>query len=223
MIATRPEVLKLSGVLLISIVMFGVSVAATIIASLSKRIGVWKAAQMFYLIGWISLAILMFALLLNVGYHIDIFSIPNIQLSSNSLGALFTFAAAVITAVLMRSVSYRLDWEMRALLERTPDLTLRKGPKRTDIEVRVSFLQKIIEIERALREYAKVEKAISARKLASQLLRTGMISPSLVQTIESVWKVRNAVVHGVDVPDKDIAFADEFAEYVLLQLSKLRG
>jgi hypothetical protein len=43
----------------------------------------------------------------------------------------------------------------------------------------------------------------------------------LARAIVSIWKVRNSIVHDVDVPDRDVVSATELADYALSVLSKL--
>ncbi len=140
------------------------------------------------------------------------------------MGVILTSVISLTVGILTNFfVSYRLGREIRLTLAKAGNFKPKQRPSLTPIEIRASFLEKLIEIERKLRRLARVDRPMSARQLASDLLKTGKVPTSLVHAIESVWKVRNAVIHGVDVPNGDIVRADEVAEYVLIQLSRLQG
>jgi hypothetical protein len=220
---STPEILKLSGILLWAVVTFVASVIFATAASLSRRSRLWTSAQVLYIMGWVSTAILISALLLNVAYRIDVFSIsiPNIELQSRDVGLVVTIiVAGAVGALVNYFLSYQLGNKIRLMLSQAEGFRP-TPPSGSPTEIRLFFLDKVIRIERMLRDLVKVDTALSARQLSEKLQRRETISPQLAMAIDSLWKVRNSIVHGVDVPDRDVVSATELADYALSVLSKL--
>lgn len=229
---STPEILKLSGILLWAVVTFVASVILASVGSLSRRSRLWTFAQVLYIMGWISTAILISALLLNVAYRIDVFLIPlpNVELSSRDAGLVVSVIVAVAVGALTNYfLSYRLGNEIRSVLSQARGFTP-TPPSGSPTEIRLFFLEKAVEVEKKLRGLGVDEpvrrNGIMTRELRERLLDARMSFDErmqLVKAVATVWKVRNAVMHGVDVPYDDIVSANELAEYVLLALDKFRS
>ena len=172
------------------------------------------------MVGWISLAILIAALLMNIAYGMDIFASPTIRLEPRDFGLLFTAVVSVASGLVVNYLlSYRLGKEIRIRLASASDFKPQQKPPGTLTEAHFSFLQKATEIESMLRSRVATPRR-PILTITSDLIRQHKIPPQLSDAIYSVWKVRNAVVHGVNVPYDDLANADELADYVLTQLTK---
>lgn len=190
--------------LIIVILFFLVTTILTLFSSLTKKVILWKYAQISYLASWSLVAITTLAILLKLGFDIDIFSIKLIPEIPNKELAISLIVSVVVSFV-SALIGYQIINKINTIFKEIENLKKSHKPRKlrkSTQEIVVELLETLIKIENRIRSLARPElhnKPI--HDISYYLVSKAILPETILRDIRLLWAVRNKLVHeGLEIP-----------------------
>jgi hypothetical protein len=220
------------------IILFVGAAFLTCLSSLRNSLGLFKAGQFLFMVGWLFTGLFLFFFLWGYAYGIEVFSYPILNVQGlpriDFQGLLSLLSLATYFLALFTFFSTRIERDK--LLEETSNL--RVDAKKTSKVVsaalrdesedpRLALVGVAIKLETVVRSLAfdsgyKERTAPRFREMARFLYTQEVIDEQTEKSLENVWRIRNIIVHSVgDVTRQDARVALELASALLVKLSSV--
>lgn len=232
----NPDIVRNFATIMIGVVILFVATAvSTSLASLLGRESFWRFSIALYIVGWTYLGAVLFILFIGYATGIESFQLPQFDISIGLgiplLMSIFSLAISII-AVLRFRILVETLYDMIASLrvdrskvkEETQRVLASEGK-----DIKMSVIETVIEIEKKLKELAFSAQLIKdkeirrgGRQIAKVLHKWGIINSDLMGAVDEVWRIRNLIVHGHVVTEKETRTALDLAVTVLVALREIQ-
>ena len=206
------------GLIGVIAVMIGIFISTAALTTLyftihSRRI--WRTALILYPVSWITFGTGVLFILIEVGY--GPISLPNFP--TISLSDILTFFLGFIAVLTARTIaSLRNDRISKSFSELTAYLKGRTDKQKVeaeseaeklvtpDMDYSLAFIKVSLDIEASVRaiatKYGIPSSKYTVEELQQQLFEKEIISQSELVPLMNTWKLRNEIVHGLDINDQ---------------------
>jgi hypothetical protein len=232
-VAGVSDVLRALSLGLLSVVVLFVGAAfVTCVASLRRSRGIFKAAQILYMMGWVSAGLFLCLLLLGFAWGIQIlkFKIPNFP--SLDLQTVFSLVMGLIGIFSSLVIFQKSRIDVGKLSKEIVEIPVNRANVNSIVESalqlddpKMAFLRVMIDLERTLRDLAikhgYSQQRVTMRDLSRFLELKGIIDPITSESLAFVWRIRNMVAHGSgDVSLRDARVALDLAATILAKVQE---
>lgn len=227
--------------LILAVILLVVAAILTVSANLLNKEILWRISMAFYAASWLFFGA-MVILVLSRSLGIDPFKIqlpePDIQLITAVLSVCMSLVS-VLVSYYYGAKLFRRD--LRSALAKYQDRismessrineTIEKAVLEEQEDKKMSFVKLAIEMERIIRQIAETKQVslpyqgkrpLSIIQILNQMEKERIITNNFIEAFRSIWKVRNAVVHGQYVDSRDLNMALDLAATLLLELETIK-
>ena len=211
----------------------------TCLSSLQNSLSLFKAGQLLFTVGWLFTGLFLSFFLYGYAYGVQVFTFPIFEIKDGPRldfqGLLSVIFLASYFLALNTFYSTKIDRDR--LLAETSDLGAdeRKASKVISVALRESsedprlaFVSVVIRLEGVVRKLAfdsgySERTAPRFREMTKHLLSQEIIDEKTAGSLDSVWRIRNIIVHSAgDVTRQDARVAMDLASALLVKLSSVK-